>query len=95
MTIDPKLLAFPALLAGAVAIAGLGYAATGTFPGGSVEVLEPTTLTRAEIEFPDAPYGVDPVVTGPRTSSFKDMQARADCDKAVWPDIPIGCYPSR
>lgn len=51
--------------------------------------------TAAEVAFPDAPYGVDPMVTGPTSASFRKRQADADCDKAVWPDIPLACYPNR
>lgn len=49
--------------------------------------------TAAEEAFSDAPYGVDPVVTGPTSASFKKQQADAGCDKAVWPNIPLECYP--
>ena len=51
--------------------------------------------TAAEEAFPDAPYGVDPVVTGPTSASFKKQQAGAGCDKAAWPDVPIACYPDQ
>jgi hypothetical protein len=51
--------------------------------------------TAAEEAFSDASYGVDPVVTGPTSASFKKQQADAGCDKAVWPDIPLACYPGR
>ena len=44
--------------------------------------------------FPDAPHGVDPVVTGPVSASFRQQQAEAGCDKAVWPKIPAACYPN-
>jgi hypothetical protein len=54
-----------------------------------------TQLTPAEEAFSDAPYGVDPMVTGPTSASFKQQQADAGCDKAVWPDIPLACYPKR
>ena len=33
------------------------------------------------------------MVTGPTSASFKQQQAEAGCDKAVWPDIPLDCYP--
>jgi hypothetical protein len=49
--------------------------------------------TAAEEAFPDADYGVDPIVTGPTSASFKKQQAKAGCGKAVWPDIPLECYP--
>lgn len=51
--------------------------------------------TAAEEVFSDAPYGVDPVVTGPTSASFRSKQAENGCDKAVWPDIPVACYPGR
>jgi hypothetical protein len=53
------------------------------------------TETAAEEAFFDAPYGVDPVVTGPTSASFKKEQAENGCDTAVWPDIPLACYPKR
>jgi hypothetical protein len=43
--------------------------------------------------FADAPDGVDPVVTGPVSASFKQRQQVAGCDSAVWPKIPTVCYP--
>ena len=51
--------------------------------------------TAAEEAFPDADYGVDPMVTGPTSASFKEQQTIAGCDKAVWPDIALACYPNR
>ncbi|MDQ2632540.1 MAG: hypothetical protein M3Y78_02260 [Pseudomonadota bacterium] len=54
-----------------------------------------TERTPAQEVFPDAPYGVDPMVTGPTSVSFKKEQAEAGCDKAAWPDIPLACYPNR
>lgn len=51
--------------------------------------------TAAEEAFSDAPYGVDPMVTGPTSASFKREQAENGCDKAVWPDVPLDCYPNR
>ena len=47
----------------------------------------------AEQMFADAPDGVDPVVTGPVSASFKQRQQVAGCDSAVWPKIPTVCYP--
>ena len=47
----------------------------------------------AEQMFADAPDGVDPVVTGPVSASFKQRQQAAGCDSAVWPKIPTVCYP--
>jgi len=51
------------------------------------------TATVAETMFPDAPDGVDAMVTGPVSASFKQRQADAGCDKAAWPNIPAACYP--
>ena len=50
--------------------------------------------TQAEALFPDAPDGVDPMVTGPVSVSFKRRQADAGCDKAAWPNVPAACYPN-
>ena len=55
-------------------------------------LLEQTAAAEA---FSDAPYGVDPMVTGPTSASFKKQQAENGCDKAAWPDIPLECYPNR
>ena len=43
--------------------------------------------------FADAPYGVDPVVTGPVSTAFKQQREAANCDNAVWPNVPAACYP--
>ena len=51
--------------------------------------------TAAAEAFSDAPYGVDPMVTGPTSASFRKEQARNGCDNAVWPDIPLACYPNQ
>lgn len=53
-----------------------------------------TAETLAELAYPDAPDGVDPMVTGPRTAAFKERQTRAGCSSAEWPDIPMECYPN-
>jgi hypothetical protein len=49
--------------------------------------------TEAEQLFADAPDGVDPMVTGPVSASFRTRQAEAGCAQAVWPNIPAACYP--
>ncbi|CAM5558558.1 hypothetical protein ATER59S_04645 [Aquamicrobium terrae] len=54
---------------------------------------DPAAATAAQQLFPDAPDGVDPVVTGPVSAAFRQRQADAGCDKAVWPQIPAQCYP--
>jgi len=51
--------------------------------------------TVAEQAFPDAEYGVDPMVTGLVSASFRQQQANAGCNEAVWPKIPLDCYPAR
>ncbi|RWL43600.1 MAG: hypothetical protein EOR60_21010 [Mesorhizobium sp.] len=47
----------------------------------------------AQQMFADAPDGVDPIVTGPVSAAFKQRQKDANCDAAVWPNIPRACYP--
>jgi hypothetical protein len=47
----------------------------------------------AEQVFADAPDGVDPMVTGPVSAGLKQRQDAANCDSAVWPNIPMACYP--
>ncbi|RWL13015.1 MAG: hypothetical protein EOR45_02970 [Mesorhizobium sp.] len=53
----------------------------------------PSETRTAEQLFADAPDGVDPVVTGPVSAAFKQRQEAANCDRAVWPNIPAVCYP--
>ncbi|MER8591329.1 hypothetical protein NKH33_06965 [Mesorhizobium sp. M1182] len=53
----------------------------------------PSDKPSAEQLFADAPDGVDPVVTGPVSAAFKQRQQNAGCDSAVWPNIPVVCYP--
>jgi hypothetical protein len=43
--------------------------------------------------FPGAPDGVDPMVTGPVSAQFRKRQKALACEKAVWPAIPLACYP--
>ncbi len=52
-----------------------------------------TTRTAAEQLFADAPDGVDPMVTGPVSQDFREKQRTARCAEAVWPEIPLVCYP--
>ena len=47
----------------------------------------------AQQMFADAPDGVDPIVTGPVSAAFKQRQKAANCDSAVWPNVPAVCYP--
>ena len=53
-----------------------------------------TGQTVAELMFPDAPYGVDPMPTGPVSAKLRQRRAVLECDGAVWPDIPAACYPN-
>ncbi|TIM26767.1 MAG: hypothetical protein E5Y63_27695 [Mesorhizobium sp.] len=59
----------------------------------SKETALPSDARTAEQLFADAPDGVDPVVTGPVSAAFKQRQEAANCDSAVWPNIPTVCYP--
>ena len=52
-----------------------------------------TADTQAARMFPDAPDGVDPVVTGPVSAELRERQKALDCANAVWPNIPAACYP--
>ncbi len=52
------------------------------------------TASAAEELFADAPAGVDPMVTGPVSASFKKRQRDAGCDRAKWPNVPVACYPN-
>jgi len=49
--------------------------------------------TPAALMFPDAPDGVDPFVTGPVSAEFRARQQAAGCEAAVWPNVPVACYP--
>lgn len=53
----------------------------------------PRDAKTAQQMFADAPDGVDPIVTGPVSAAFKQRQKAANCDTAVWPNIPATCYP--
>jgi len=79
----------PALACAALAVMLASAAARSA----ATRVDEPKPVTAAEQLFPDAPDGVDPVVTGPVSTAFRQRQATAACDRAVWPDIPAECYP--
>jgi hypothetical protein len=53
-----------------------------------------TPAASAEALFPDAPDGVDPMVTGPVSAEFRARQQQLGCERAEWPDIPAACYPN-
>ncbi|MBN9243834.1 MAG: hypothetical protein J0I98_13670 [Mesorhizobium sp.] len=81
----------PRLLVGALALvlaAGAAHSAATRTDTPKIAV-----ATGAETLFPDAPDGVDATVTGPVSASFRQRQADAGCDKAVWPNVPAACYP--
>lgn len=68
-------------------------AAAVTIGGGMIDTGETGRPSEAKVAFADAPYGVDPIVTGPTSASFKAQQEIAGCDRAEWPDVPVACYP--
>jgi hypothetical protein len=88
----PRILVSAAVVAaGVVGAAGAGYSK-------GPRLMDERAVwlgTVAERAFPDAPAGVDPMVTGPTSASFKKRQATSDCAEAVWPNIPLDCYPNR
>ena len=51
------------------------------------------TMLTAQDMFPDAPDGVDPMVTGPVSAAFRAQQQAAGCEQATWPRVPVECYP--
>ncbi len=51
------------------------------------------SATAAQELFADAPDGVDHMVTGPVSSAFRDRQRDAGCADAVWPNVPVACFP--
>lgn len=82
----------PRLVVGALAlvlVAGVAHSAATRADAPKI-----AAATQAEALYPDAPDGVDPVVTGPVSVSFRQRQADAGCDKAVWPNVPAACYPN-
>jgi hypothetical protein len=76
------------LVAVMLAAGGARSAATRAAPAFD-QAAEPT----AAKAFADAPDGVDPMVTGPVSATFRQRQEAAGCSEAVWPDIPMACYP--
>jgi hypothetical protein len=85
------------LISAAIVAAGMVGAAGAAYPTGP-RLLDERAVwlnTAAKQAFPDAPAGVDPTVTGPTSASFKQRQSAAGCAKAVWPNIPLACYPDR
>jgi hypothetical protein len=63
------------------------------FQGFARQIESPLAPTAAEEAFADADYGVDPMVTGPTSVAFERRQADLGCEQAVWPNIPLACYP--
>lgn len=64
-----------------------------TIIGGTVEPGHDGQKSGAELAYADAPHGVDAMVTGPVSASFRQQQQIAGCDTATWPDIPLACFP--
>lgn len=84
------------LLSPRLALGALALVLAGGVAHSAATRVDPPALkaaTAAEAMFPDAPNGVDAMVTGPVSASLRQRQADAGCDKAVWPDIPAACYP--
>ncbi|WP_376702782.1 hypothetical protein RQ479_23215 [Mesorhizobium sp. ISC25] len=84
----------PILACSALAVllaAGAAQSAASSFK--ETRTALPSDKRSAEQLFADAPDGVDPVVTGPVSAAFKQRQQNAGCDSAVWPRIPVVCYP--
>lgn len=92
MKMRPTLLILPAALVAAALSLSADGASSAAAPVGIGKPSLPEK-TAAEQRFADAPFGVDPIVTGPRTAPFRERQKRAGCGKAAWPDIPVACYP--
>ncbi|MGX9576540.1 hypothetical protein [Mesorhizobium sp. f-mel] len=83
----------PILAWGAVAVLLAAGAAQSAATSKETRPVLPSDTRTADQLFADAPDGVDPVVTGPVSAAFKERQAAANCDSAVWPQIPTVCYP--
>lgn len=94
------------IAAAGTACACIGLAALVVSPGNAASIERRDNLTigdRAsegdtemvglQDRFPDAPYGVDPIVTGPVSTAFAQKRKALACDDAVWPRVPAGCYP--
>jgi hypothetical protein len=95
------------LAAGAIALGFAGVAASSAasvdarvievaaVPGDVDAVIRTPSLPIPDelAEYADAPDGVDAVVTGPVSTAFKQRQQAADCDAAIWPNIPRVCFP--
>lgn len=100
MTRFPKSLArATALAAGSLALlSAFALTASGAYGPGAPDTTvqeqkKVAVATAATVLFPDAPYGVDPMVTGPVSAEFRARQQAAGCAAAEWPDIPATCYP--
>ncbi|MER8476956.1 hypothetical protein [Mesorhizobium sp. M1163] len=83
----------PILACSALAVLLAAGAAQSAASSKETRTALPSDKRSAEQLFADAPDGVDPVVTGPVSAAFKQRQQNAGCDGAVWPNIPVVCYP--
>ena len=91
-----SLFAFACTIVLAVSLSGLGVALSYGDGRSKIPPAEETAqgrTTLAERQYPDAPDGVDPVVTGPVSDAFRQRQRDAGCSEARWPHIPLVCYP--
>lgn len=89
-------MAFPHMTLPALAfVAAVSVAGTAWSAGGPDQRMpeRPAMPTAAELAFADAPYGVDPMVTGPTSKKFKIQRQMSGCEIARWPDVPLSCYP--
>ncbi|WP_232375734.1 hypothetical protein [Mesorhizobium comanense] len=84
---------WPLIASAAFAVLLAVNAAQSAATSNEVRPVLPADAPSAQQVFVDAPDGVDPVVTGPVSTAFKQRQAAANCDTAVWPHIPMICYP--
>ncbi len=74
-------------------LAVLAIASDATPLAGVSTAPQPPLPVDAASLFPDAPYGVDPVVTGPVSAGFRQTREIFGCDRAAWPNVPAACYP--
>ncbi|WP_292861408.1 hypothetical protein [Mesorhizobium sp.] len=84
---------WPLIASAAFAVLLAVNAAQSAATSNEARTVLPADAPSAQQVFADAPDGVDPVVTGPVSTAFKQRQDAANCDTAVWPNIPMICYP--
>lgn len=82
----------PIALAAVISVALAGSALSAGSPDSKAPEAR-KDRTAAEMAYADAPYGVDPMVTGPTSGKFKRQRQMSGCEVASWPNIPLSCYP--